>query len=85
MNLIADPVQTQTSQFIGMGLSGINALYEGSGPSTHANRTRRPKGGSHWSAHNHIFDETTEFGVSEAKSDDDYNYKTEFQIWKEKK
>ena len=65
--------------------STINELYYSSGLSTPVNRIRRPKDGSHWSAPNHVFGETTELGVSEAKSDYDYNYKNEFQIWNENK
>ena len=42
----------------------------------------RPADIAHWSAHNHIFGETTEVGVLEEKSDYDYNFKTNFQIWK---
>ena len=40
---------------------------------------------AHWSALHHIFGETTAIGVNEAKSEYDYNYKTEFQLWKENK
>ena len=38
--------------------------------------------GAHWSVPNIIFGDTTAFGMSEAKSDYDYNYKNEFQTWK---
>ena len=41
--------------------------------------------GAHWIAPNHSFGETTAVGVSEAKSDYDYNYKNKFQNWKENK
>ena len=44
-----------------------------------------PADGNHWSAPDHIFSETTDVGVSEAKSDYDYNYKTDFHIWNENK
>ena len=36
-------------------------------------------------APNRVFGETTAVGVSEARSYYDYNYETEFQIWKENK
>ena len=36
-------------------------------------------------AHNYVFGETKAVGVSEVKSDYDYNYKNQFQIWKENK
>ena len=38
--------------------------------------------GSHWSAPYHVFGEATAAGKSVANSDHDYNYKTEFKIWK---
>ena len=41
--------------------------------------------GSQWSAPDHIFGEATAVGISAENSDHDYNYKTEFQIWKENK
>ena len=46
---------------------------------------RRPMNVSHGSMPDYFFGETTAVGVSETKSDYDYNYKTEFQIWKEYK
>ena len=66
-----------------LGILNINELDEGSGLRTPATIIRRPMEGSHRSVPNHIFGETTEVGVSEAMYDYDYNYKTEFQIWKE--
>ena len=68
-----------------MGISIINALDEGSGLSTPATIILRPTDNAHWSMHNHIFGETTAVEVSEKKSECNYNYKTEFQIWKEDK
>ena len=85
MNPVEYPVQTQTPQFVDLGLVNINALDEGSGFSTHDTIIRRPMYGDHWSVPNHIFGETTVVRVSEEKFDYDYNYKTEFQIWKENK
>ena len=49
----------------------------------HAASIRRPKDGSHWSASDHVFGEATEVGISAAKSDHDYNYKTDFEFWRE--
>ena len=85
MNFTADPVQTQTPQFMDLGYWTINALDKSSGLITRAARIRRTSNGAHCSAPNHVFGETTAVGVSEAKSDHDYNYKTEFRIWKENK
>ena len=85
MNFADDAVQTQTPQFMVLVFSTINALDESSGLVIPATIIQKPMDGSHWSAPNHVFGGTTELGVSEAKSDYDYNYKTEFQIWKENK
>ena len=85
MNFVADLFQIQTPTFVDLGFSAINALDEVSGLSTSATMIRQPEDCAHWRSHNHIFGETTAVGVSEAKSDYDYNYKTEFQIWKENK
>ena len=68
-----------------LGFSIINSLDESSGLSTPTTIIRMPADGSHWSAPNHVFGENTAVGVSESKSDYDYNYKTLSQIWKESK
>ena len=81
-NNAGDIVHTQTPQFMDLGLLTINALYEGIGISNPTTRIRRPSDGAHWSEPNHVFVENTVVGVSEAKSNYYYNYKTEFQIWK---
>ena len=49
----------------------------------HAASIRRPTDGSHWSAPDHVFGEATVVGMSESKSDHEYNYKAGFKIWKE--
>ena len=59
MNTTVDPVQTQTPQFVDLGLYTINALDEGSSISTPATKIRRPTDGDHRSSPNHIFSETT--------------------------
>ena len=78
MNLTVDPVQTQTLQFVDLGISTINTLDEGSSLSTPDIRIRRPTDSYHWSAPNYIFGEATAVVVSEEKSDYDYYYKTVF-------
>ena len=82
MNFAAYPTQTQTPQFVDLGGSANNALYEGSGLSNPATRIRTPTDGAHWSATYHIFVETTAVGVSEAKSDYGYNFKLSFKFGK---
>ena len=82
MNFAADPVQIQTPQFMDLSFLIFNALDEVSGLSTPTITILRPTDGAHWIAPNHVFGETAAVEVSEAKSDYDYNYKTEFQIWR---
>ena len=77
-----NPVQTQIPQFMDLGLFTINVLDESSVISTPNTRIQRPTDGVHWRAPDHVFDGTTADVVSEAKYDYNYNYKTEFQIWK---
>ena len=72
MNCVADTVQKQTPQFMFLGLSNINALYESSGLSNTSTRIRRPTDGAHWSAPDPVFGEATVVGIFEAKSDYDY-------------
>ena len=62
--------------------STINTLDESSCLSTPATRIQRPTDGSHWIEPNHVFGEATAVGMSEAKSDHEYKYKTKFQIGK---
>ena len=85
MKFAAGTVQNQTPKFMDLGFMTINALDVKSGLSTPATITLRPMNGAHWSVHIHVFGETIAVGVSEAKSDYDYNYITEFLIWKENK
>ena len=85
MKFAANPVQTQTPKFIDMGFLNVNALDESSGRSNPVNINQRPKYGSHWRAPDHGFGEATAVVMSGAKSDHDYNSKTEFQIWKDNK
>ena len=83
MNFAGDVVQTQAPQFMDLGFLDINTLNEIGVIGTPAARIRRPMYGSHWSAPNHVFGEATVVGMSAAKSDHDYNYKTDFEIWRQ--
>ena len=82
MKIAADVVQTQTPQFIDLGFSTINTFDESRGLSNPATKIRMPTDISHWSVPYHVFGEATLVGISVAKSEHDYNYKTEFQIWR---
>ena len=80
INFVAGVFQTQTPQFMDIGFSTIISLDEISGISTPTTSTQRPRCGSHWRATDHVFGEVTAVGMSEEKSDHNYNHKTEFQI-----
>ena len=82
INFTDDTVKNQTPKFMDLGFSTTNPLYESSGVSTPDTIIRRITDGFHWSASTHVFDEVTALGIIEAKSDYEYNYKTEFKIWK---
>ena len=82
MKFAADVFQTQTPKFMDLGFYTIKAFDEISGLSKPATRIRRFRDGSHWITQDHVFGEATAAGISVVKSDHDYNYKTDFQIWK---
>ena len=85
MNFAADPVQNQILQFMDLGFSTINTLYESSGIITPAAIIRKSMDGAHWSALDHVFGEAKAVGMNEVKSYHDYKCKTELQIWTENK
>ena len=85
MNFTDDVFQTQTPKLMDLGFSTINTLDESSHLSNFATRIQRPTDISHWSAPNNVSGEAKSLGMSAAKSDNDNNYKTKFQIWKENK
>ena len=66
-----------------LGLPTINTLGESSVLGTPATMILRPEDGPYWSAPYHVFSEVTAVGMSVAKSDHDYNYKTDFEIWRD--
>ena len=80
MNLTEYSAQTQTPEFVDLGILAINALDEGSGIITPANRIQRPMDGPNWRAHNNIFGETSSVGVIEERFDYDSNYKLIFKF-----
>ena len=82
MNFAGDVAQTQISQFMDLGIPTINTLDESSVLGTLATRIWSPIDVSYWRAPDHIFGEAKEVGMSAAKSDHDYNYKTDFEIWR---
>ena len=83
INFENDLVQTQAPHFIDMGLPAINTFNESCVLGTPGTRIRRSMDGSHWLGPDYVFDESTAFGMIAEKSDHEYNYKTDFDIWRE--
>ena len=78
MNFSSNIVQSEAPQFVDLGLPAVNTSNEFCIISTPATRIRSPKDGSHWSAPDHVFGEATAVGISGARSDQYYSYKTHF-------
>ena len=64
-----------------LGILPINTLNEIGVLGNHDTRIKRPTDGSYWTAPDHSFGEATAVVMSAAKSDHDYSYKTDFEIW----
>ena len=83
MNFSSNVVETEAPQFVDLVILFINTSNELGVLSTPATIIRRPTDGSHWSVSDHIFGEATVVRISAARSNQDYSYKTDFEIWRE--
>ena len=83
MEFASNVVQTKAPQFVDLGLPAVNISDEFSILGTPVTRIIRPTDGSHWSAPDHVFGEETVVGMSAARLDQYYSYKTDFKIWRE--
>ena len=82
MNLVKDPANFPAPQFVDLGLSTNDVLDKGASIWNPYTRVGRPTYAAHWSTLGHIFGKTTAVGnYVIAKSD--YNYKTDFDTWRE--
>ena len=66
-----------------LGILAINTFIESGVLGISATRIRRSTDGSHWSAPDHVFGGAIAVGMSAENSDHKYNYKTDFEIWRE--
>ena len=66
-----------------LGIPAINTLNKSGVLGTKATSIQRPRDVSHCSRPDNIFGEATSAGMSAAKLDHDYSYKTYFEIWRE--
>ena len=80
---MSNVVQTKAPQFVDLGLPVINTFNEISVIGTSATRIQSPTDVSHWTAPDHVFSEAAAVGMSAEKSDHEYSYKTDFEIWRE--
>ena len=80
MDLVSNVVRTEAPKFVDLGLPEFNTLDEFGIQGTPATRMRRPIYGSHLSVPDHVFGKATEVGMSTARSEQDYSYKTDFDI-----
>ena len=80
---MSDVVQTEASQFVDLGILAINTLNESSVFGTPAARIKRTEYVSHWSVTDHVIGDSTAVRMIASKSDHDYSYKTDFEIWRE--
>ena len=83
MDFASNIVGTEAKKFVELCLPDVNTSDEVGIFVTPATRIRRPTDGYHWSAPDHFFGESIEFRKSAIMSEQDYSYKTDFQIWRE--
>ena len=81
MNFSAYPVNIPGPKFVDFGLSNIDALDKGTSLWTPASGVGRLMDVTYWSAPDHIFGKTTSV-VDAVRTKSDYNYKTDFEIWR---
>ena len=79
-NFANDTLQSQAPHFMNMGILAINILNESGVYGTPSTRILRLTDVYHLSAPYNVFGESTAVGISVAKSDHNYNYKTGFEI-----
>ena len=83
MDFVNNLVQTEAQYFVELVVPAINTLDEVGIFRNPATRIRKPTDGSHWSVLDHVFGEETAVGTSAIRSEQDYSYKTDFEVWKE--
>ena len=80
---LSNVVQTKAPQFVDLGIPSVNTSYEFDILGTPATRIIRLTNEFHWSAMDNVFGEATYVRTSAARSNQNYRYKTDFEIWRE--
>ena len=83
MDFMSNVFQTEVPQFVDLGIPDVNTLDELGMQGTPAARIRRPTDGSHWFAPDHVFGKAIAVIMSATRLEQDYIFKTDFNIWKE--
>ena len=79
MNLLINVVQTEAPHFVDLELPAINTSNELGVLGTTSTRIKRLRYGYHWTMLDHVLGKKTAVGISLARSDQDYSYKTDFK------
>ena len=80
MDFMSNIVQTEAPQLMDLRFLAVNTSDEFSTQGTPDNRIRNPTDGSHWYVPDHIFGKATAARMSATRLEQDYIYKTYFQI-----
>ena len=79
LNFTRNAVGTKRPNFINLGLPALHTLDELWSFRIPTTRVRRPTDESNWSVPDHVFEEVTAAGMSGARSEQSYSYKTDFE------
>ena len=82
MEFASNVVQTEAPQFIDLGLPAVSTSDEFGILGNPATRIISPTDGSHWLFTDYIFGRSTAIGMKVERSDQDYSYKADFEIWR---
>ena len=82
MDFASKVVRTEAPHFVEFGLLAVNTSDEVDILGTPATRIRRQTDGSHWLAPYHLFGRAKAVGMSATRSEQDYSYRTDYQIWR---
>ena len=80
---MSNVIQTEAPKFVDLGILAINTSNKLGVIGPTDTMIRRPMDGYHWFMPDHVFGEATAVGMSAVRSDQDYSYKTDFEILRE--
>ena len=83
MHFTSNAVRIEAPSFLNFGFLAVNASDEFNTFGTSDTRFRRPTKGYHWFVQDHVLGEATVVRMSGTSSEQNYSYKTDFEIWRE--